>query len=254
MKKILLFFGICLILIVRVSGQRDSVFASPKQLTYDKEYIANTCNTCLVEKFYPIGWSKDAGFAYLVEPPDEGCGCYLAEIYIVDLNRDHILWHYFYAGDKGFMESAVGAKVLHHTIYKNKDQLWKGEYTTIKTKLVENGIIQQSGFKTTSFPLINGKDTLNISFKPTYVSKETSKYGYKYIDSLQLVSTKNTLISTISTKKFMILPPVKVNIAGYLKSPFEERLVIMLSCRSKGVDGPPDLITCKTAGLLLPKN
>src|SRR5688572_4978733 len=46
----------------------------------------------MTENFYPIGWSRDGKFAYLVEPPDEACGCYFAEIVIVNLKTDKVLW------------------------------------------------------------------------------------------------------------------------------------------------------------------
>jgi len=38
----------------------------------------------ITESFYPLGWSRDGKFAYYLEPPDEECGCYFAELVIRD--------------------------------------------------------------------------------------------------------------------------------------------------------------------------
>ena len=46
------------------------------------------------DAFYPIGWSRDGKFAYYFEPVDEECGCYFAELAIMDLRTDKVLWHY----------------------------------------------------------------------------------------------------------------------------------------------------------------
>jgi hypothetical protein len=43
------------------------------------------------ESFYPIGWSRDGNFAYYLEPVDEACGCYFAQLFILDLKTYRIL-------------------------------------------------------------------------------------------------------------------------------------------------------------------
>ena len=48
----------------------------------------------IIDKFYPIGWSKDGKLAYMEEPADEAVGAYFFQFHILDLNtgKDVFSW------------------------------------------------------------------------------------------------------------------------------------------------------------------
>ena len=62
--------------------------------TFKQFYGPQEYNRLYVDGFYPIGWSRDGKFAYYIEPVDEACGCYFAELIIQDLRTDKIVWHF----------------------------------------------------------------------------------------------------------------------------------------------------------------
>lgn len=130
-------------------------------------------------------------------------------------------------------------KIPNHRV-KNIAQLWKGENSEIKEKLHANGIIPTKEFSV--------NDTLNLVTRQTYISEQKSKYGYKYIDSVRVNTSKNTITSMISTNEFSKLPPISIHIAGYLQSPFEEKVTIIMSYKSNGIHGPPYIISCTPIG------
>ncbi|RLD79666.1 MAG: hypothetical protein DRJ10_08510, partial [Bacteroidetes bacterium] len=59
----------------------------PNELIYNEQ-----ANDFLIDKLYPIGWSNDGKFAYIVEPADEGSGFYLFELVVFDLVNNKIIW------------------------------------------------------------------------------------------------------------------------------------------------------------------
>jgi hypothetical protein len=62
--------------------------------TFPAYYGREEWSRLYTEGFYPIGWSRDGKFAYYLEPVDEACGCYYAELVIQDLRTDEILWKF----------------------------------------------------------------------------------------------------------------------------------------------------------------
>jgi hypothetical protein len=90
------------------SKKSSSLYAKPSRLMLkgdENEVKEEETGQLLREKFYPIGWSKDGKFAFLVEPPDEACGCYFAHLVIQDLLTDKILWERKYEGEEAVEET-----------------------------------------------------------------------------------------------------------------------------------------------------
>ena len=61
---------------------------------YIRSYPGGPVQRLYTDGFYPIGWSRDGKFAYYVEPVDEECGCYFAELKIIDLQTDKVVWEF----------------------------------------------------------------------------------------------------------------------------------------------------------------
>ena len=68
----------------------------------DSEYISSSkeesgnysseASNNFKDSFFPIGWSEDGKFAYLLEPEAQNCECYFVEVYIYDLESNKTLW------------------------------------------------------------------------------------------------------------------------------------------------------------------
>ena len=73
-------------------------YSVPAELKYAQEETYqvedNTYPLYLIDKFYPIGWSKDGKLAYIEEPADEAVGAYFFQFHILDLNtgKDVFTW------------------------------------------------------------------------------------------------------------------------------------------------------------------
>ncbi|HUR97872.1 MAG TPA: hypothetical protein VMZ26_07335, partial [Pyrinomonadaceae bacterium] len=61
---------------------------------YVRSYPGGPMQRLYADGFYPIGWSRDGKFAYYSEPVDEDCGCYFAELTILDLRTDKVVWEF----------------------------------------------------------------------------------------------------------------------------------------------------------------
>jgi hypothetical protein len=198
----------------------------------------------MTEGFYPIGWSRDGKFAYYFEPVDEECGCYFAELAIVDLRTDKVLWHY-----KNNWEDRIDKEGA--PIPDDIRKLWNRNQKTFDEKLAEHGIVQQGRFALlgTTFT-IGGK---------TYVSRLAKTMG-KDSDGNRRVRKLNLELSTPSLGKKSLHEenfgtgdelygaPLEAAVAGALKSPFENRAAVVMLRVNRGWEGPPHTVDFRIAG------
>ena len=106
---------------------------------YVRAYPGGPIQGLLTELFYPIGWSRDGKFAYYSEPADEECGCYFAELAIVDMRTDKVLWQF-----KNNWEERVAAD--GSPIEDDIRKLWNRNAKTFEEKLREHKIEQAARF------------------------------------------------------------------------------------------------------------
>lgn len=232
-----------------LKAQDDSLnYTIPSALVVPQNVINNNCSFCSVETYYPIGWSKDGNYAYATEPPDQACGCYYFQLIVRDLKHDTILWHYYYVSDPTGRRLGQQGK---HKVYRNLQQLWKGEYDYFRKKLNEFDIVQTSQAGLLPLPVVMRNDTVKLSLKQAFMSAARSEFGFKYVDSVQIIGSDSSYSAKISTTEFGQLPPVTAVIFGYYKSPFENRIAILLMYKSNGFDGPPDILTFRPLGFFI---
>src|SRR5215210_7496735 len=112
----------------------------------------------IVERFYPIGWSKDGKLAYYVEPGDEACGCYFAKLVIKDLKSDKVLWQFDY-------DSSELEDTLKNRTPQTLAALWRYKRELFNNKLSEHNIIAQARFALSPFPAIYEGDQLTADLK-----------------------------------------------------------------------------------------
>src|SRR6187401_1753231 len=107
--------------------------------TFPQYYGHQEYQQLLPEAFYPTGWSRDGKFAYYIEPPDEACGCYFAELVIQDLRTDKEVWKF-----KNDPESRTNAK--GEILEDDMRRLWRRNQKLFSSKLREHGIIPLARF------------------------------------------------------------------------------------------------------------
>jgi hypothetical protein len=199
-----------------------------------------------VENFYPVGWSKDGKFAYYVEPVDEACGCYFGKLVIVDLKNDMTVWQFDYTSEDD-AENSKKPKTLA--------ALWAANRKLFSAKLNENKIEPQRIARTLPFPIIHKTDrvTANLSVERKPVSKEDRIYGDVARARVELTSRHNGK-KTVLDEKYPEAMPLHVGMLGYLKSPLEPRVAIILVEIYRGYEGPPHVGNLKIVGAALDKN
>ena len=242
MKTTVLILTLLISAVTQAFGQ---TYAVPRELPIDRvvrqnfrEYFgrSNRYPALIPEAFYPIGWSKDGKFAYYSEPVDEACGCYFAYLAITDLRTDKVIWDFKY--DQSDDADPATGKMLGSADMK---ALWKKNQKLFSEKLAENGIV-------TSRSEMLGK-TFTVGGK-SYTAKLVEKLGknpeedYRRVDyytvglSSPKLGSKKLFTSEDHTKKehwFML----NAGLIGAIKSPYEDRVAIIVVEVKRGYEGPP---------------
>lgn len=186
------------------------------------------------ESLYPIGWSRDGNFAYYVEPVDEACGCYFAELFILDLKTDKILWSFDYNSEGNDEAKREGKPHDFETLWKANQQLFSD-------KLREHAIEPQTRSSLFSFPSNLKGELLTATLRTTEkkgLTDDQRHYGIIGNATLQLNSTRRGK-KTILDHAYSESLPLKVGLLGYVRSPFEARIAVVLMKVMRGWEGPP---------------
>ena len=199
-----------------------------------------------VENFYPIGWSKDGKFAYYTEPVDEACGCYFGKLVILDLKNDAVVWQFDYTSED---DSEVSKKP------KTLAALWAANRKLFSSKLNENKIEPQRSARVLPFPISYKSDrmTPKLSVERKTMSEADRIYGDVARAKVELTSQKNGR-KTVLDEKYPEAMPIYVGMLGYLRSPLEPRVAIILIEMYRGYEGPPHVGSVTIVGAALDKN
>jgi hypothetical protein len=203
----------------------DNINSQEYSLPAELEY-GRVGKDYLYDKFYPIGWSKNGKFAYIVEPADEASGLYWFEIIIMDVVNKKTVWSW--KPD----ESEEG----------NIETTWQENYDLFKKHLSESEIIQQSKlelkpvkstYKGNDYKLV--LDVVNIT-DPDF-GFEVVKESKIRIESEQL---GNKLIASIKEETYSRV--IGAILPGYLQSPYDDRIVVVFRKERVGYEGPPNVV------------
>ena len=193
----------------------------PSELVYYKKGTA-----ILYDKLYPIGWSKNGLFAYIIEPADEGSGLYWFEIVIFDIVNNKVVWSWKPA------ESEIG----------NITQTWKENYELFRKNLSESEIIQLK-----AFVLKSGKTSYKGNdYEVILDSKNEADpdFGFDVIKEVQIHFVSPELgekkIYNQKNEDYSLI--LGAYIPGYLLSPFDDRVVVIYQKERVGYEGPPNVV------------
>lgn len=190
-------------------------------------------NDVLIDKLYPIGWSKNGNFAYIVEPADEGLGNYQFIIIIQNMVSNEVLWDW------------ATEPTVNKDLYR--EDIWKENYKEFKKHLNKYGIIQKRDIKLIpEYFVYNDKDYL--------ISLETIKDSINDAN-VQVVKANKVIITCkqmgkkiVAEDKFEDSFILGQQIAGCFLSPYEDRIAILVRSERWGYEGPPNIIEYKLYG------
>lgn len=192
------------------------------------------------DKLYPIGWSKDGKFAYIIEPVDEGTGFYFITIAIQDLNSDKILWKFEYT-----TKDEIEDKDLKTT--------WEEKYAEIKEKLNEHKIEQEKKFALGKAEFDSEKNKFNLNVEANKIESPVF-FGMEVLENFAVkLSASGLGTKEIFKQKEEDSRLVEALIVGQFKSPFEDRIAVLVSTEQIGYEGPPNTITFNLVGANLNK-
>jgi hypothetical protein len=191
-----------------IPGQNSEL---PEALEISDFVSKNNTSWTTTDKIYPVGWSKDGLFAYIVSPAVEdlrGEGRML-DFYIFDAVNDKVV----------FSKSINTYRYIDEGFECNTDDMacaWRDvNYGNV---LKTNEIVKISTLKLDTFPITTDTEVIDIQIIDNKLFVKSSVLGIKRV-----------------TPKFAHL-----KIAGYLKSPFENRLLIIAyqAIREQDPEGP----------------
>ncbi len=184
------------------------------------------------DKFYPIGWSKDGKFAYIMEPADEGSGFYLFEIIILDIVNNKLVWSWKpEESEDGSLQST-----------------WKENYDLFAQHLSEAEISQTKDFKLESTTMsYKGNDYEVVMETSTDIDPD---YGVDLIKEVEInLQSKELGVKQIYNEKTdgrdYIL---SAYIPGFLLSQHDDRIVIICQKERIGAGGPPNIVFFEIIG------
>ncbi len=205
--------------------QMDYFF--PPEIFY---YSANA--DYLMDKFFPIGWSKDGNFAYINEPNSPGYGNYIFEITIINVISGDTLWYWHSPYDQNLV----------------REQVWKDYYNKFKDMLNNYKIVQLKQPQLLD-PYFSYQG-VNYQVKLFTTYKEAYGFGYQVIRHTKIILTsdkygqKTVFDKDIPEKQLIISEKV----GGVMISPYGDKIIIILSQERPGYEGPPNYVTYKIIG------
>jgi len=227
------------------STDSSDSYAQPKRLVLngigEPQLDSDGYASHIAEAFYPIGFSKSGKFAYYVEPVDEACGCYFAELVIQDLRTDKVLWKHEYESEP---TDVIEGKLTPLPTIKEH---WSKNKAMFSRKLAEHGIVAQDQF--TLEESIKYRSDL---FTPKLDLKIEKEDVYSVDGNLNLLMVSQEKGSkSIYRRKYRADDYSgfrTAEVSGVLKSPFGSESAVVLVELIRGWEGPPNVTEIKIVG------
>ncbi len=197
----------------------------PKELKYT---LFDDPMSYIVDRLYPIGWSKDGRYlAYATEPADEAVGAYFFEIHIKDFSTNSDAWMW-----KPEEDPETGSIAT----------TWNENQELFDSKLKEYGIIPQEfqldGFDT---PFIGKNTRVWIDTTMRYsdflcqdvVNNVTIKCG--------TLEDNRTLLEYAHSNEYDLI--LYEGLGGLIKCPYKDMAAVVGVTMRRGYEGPPHVIS-----------
>lgn len=199
--------------------------------------------------FYPLGWSKDSKFAYIVVLANEALDFRRAIFRIQDMITDKVIFEKKY-GDQNDKNALISTEFKKFLESKKSDV---GHYLS---KYHINGYDNKFHL----FPIKYEKKLIDYNLKTIheinhyfwhqqFLSRVTIDLYSNTVDGQKKIATKTIFDKKVDLKSLQY----GAMVIGYLKSPFEERIAIVMIYFRRGWEGPPHTTNFELVGASLSK-
>lgn len=190
----------------------------------------------IVGQLIPLGFSPDGKFAYVVEPPDEACGCYFFELHIQDLKTDKDLY--------------FKKVVIEGVSMTEWDQVWRQYGGQFEKEMALHGIrVENASVKPLPITVPAGNLRVRIlgSWREFESGSDEKVLNAAYVRIGNEVIGEKRIAARFYTEEAVLGLEAKY----YIKSPFEERVAILLIRIDRGWEGPPSTVNWEVVGARL---
>ena len=218
---------------VLIFAPRSSGPDRPEALAIEESLEAMTIS--------PIGWSEDGHFAYVAERPVQSCEqCYFFALYIQNLVTDEIVWEFTHGGE--------------NPEYQNFQAVWEQHASLFEEQLARYHIVRNcEAIVVETFPLITQDDELTVSVEKSFVPDDVDvPYGSGRLQEAEIVMTSRAKgQKSLHQEVFGEYKPVDLSVRGYLSSPFEDRIAVLLAEERLGAEIQPHIVHYRFVGASL---
>ena len=174
--------------------------------------------------FRPFGWSADGKFAWMQSRVEEGRGGTEYTFIIYDAVEDTTVYTH---SDNSFDWGT--------DVEASEAEAWKRNGDDVSTALAKNGIVQSSSIVISAFPLQRNGDRYTAALSITNIPDSNEGDDYR-VQAYTLTVTSRNRGSKVVTHKDK-LGVASVEIAGYIASPVEPRILVVVSESKRGFEG-----------------
>ncbi|PSR12059.1 MAG: hypothetical protein DA408_07270 [Bacteroidetes bacterium] len=236
---------------VAYAQSRSADFPAGEWVEFTPAVLGDLCSNkygCLQDKLYPLGWSEDGRFAYLIERANEAVTNFTLHLIIQNTNTDQLVVEkIFKASDqKGYTEDNDQWTV---------SSVWKANRSAYQQLLDEHGIHLGNGTQFYPLPYQVGETTYRFSSANEKVMNDYS--GKEVVSKHRLVAQaagqgqgqrqKNILTHTFGKYDLALA----TRALGVFKSPYENRVAVVDAWEKRGYEGPPNVLKLLVVGCIL---
>jgi hypothetical protein len=199
---------------------------------------------CLKATIYPLGWSADGKFAYLIEEANEAVVNLTLHFIIQDMETDkQLIKNTFKASEQAGYREEKG-------LYTVKS-VWAMQEEQYNRWITDHQISAGNG--TVFYPLTEAKADWPYRFSSSNKMMHSDMFDLDFVSEHQLQATqqgvgKKTIFQHTFSKYDLALATQAI---GYFHSPFEERIAVVDAFERRGYEGPPNVLKMMVVGCTL---
>ena len=199
----------------------------------------------MADQLYPVGFSPRGAFAFLEISADEAVGCTLWGFTIVDLVTDRVVFR-----DDWHAHGQVDCKEQ-----LDLEQVWARHSARFRVALLEHGVQPTHPGRLTRFPLERGGEVFTVQLERGLPRKNDIDGKDVPIDVIMTSSVRGSKRIGGLVERDMAGMPMTYGhtVMGFIPSPHEPRVVVVIREERRGWEGPPDVLTYTVMGASLAK-
>ncbi|MEL7423551.1 MAG: hypothetical protein AAFN81_11200 [Bacteroidota bacterium] len=201
---------------------------------------------CIEEELYPLGWSPDGKFAFMLMKANEAVQNTTIHFIVQDMDSDEILEKQTFKASEepGWTEAADNYSALG---------VWRKQETVYQDLIEKYQIRLGAGTDFMVLPML--EEQHGISFATQDKMRQNALFGIQEVDQHRLLAnTAERQSKTICRQTMGKYDQVIASqpLGGFV-SPFEDRLAVLDGLEKRGYEGPPNVLRLQLVGCDLKK-